>query len=205
VRKRPAVLAFAGFACVTVAIALAAGTTETGCTTHQCDSSSYDFVNGFMADANTFLTSDLASPGIEYRGMTTVRIWFPKEVLGRIPLFPQVSVGTDPTLNTGGSFDDGDIASSAAGQLAEVNELTTTPPKGSDGGPTFFTFDGGEFGGVLQLTNASCASYSAWVRVDFPALGDETVNPGQDAGFAEAGVAEARTQVADAALDAGSD
>ena len=61
-RRRPAALACAGFGCVAVAIAMATGTTETGCTTHQCDSSSYDYVNGFMADDNTFVTNDIEQP-----------------------------------------------------------------------------------------------------------------------------------------------
>jgi hypothetical protein len=206
VRKRPAALACAGFVAVAVAIAMATATTETGCTTHQCDSSSYDYVNGFMLDDNTFVTTDMNSPGIDYRGMTTIRIWFPKQVLGRIPTITQVTVGTDPTMNGGDSFDDADISTNAAGQLAEYNELTTTrPPRGPDGGPTFFTFDGGEFGGFIEVTNASCASYFAWVTVLFAQPGEETADGGPNAAAPDAGLAEPGAVIADAALEAGSD
>jgi hypothetical protein len=201
VRRRPAALTCAGFACGAAALALAVtGPTETGCTTHQCDSSTYDYVNGFMEDATTFVTNAMDSPWIQYNGMTTVRIWFPKQVLGWTPKFPEVQISTDPTPNTLGSFDDGDVQSGAAGQLAVYDLLTTTPQTGADGGP-FFTFDGGEFGGFLQLTNASCAPYFARVQVEFIPPGD--AGTARAVAPAEAGPAEASAAAGPA--DAGTD
>jgi hypothetical protein len=200
VRRRPAALTCLGFGTTALAIVLATGgPTTTGCTTHQCDSSSYDYVDGFMEDATTFVTTAWTSPWIQYNGQTTIRVWFPKEVLGWNWKVPQVLVGTDPTPNTTESFDDGDVGSPAAGQLAEFNLLTTAPRTGADGGP-FFVVNGKEFGGFLELTNASCAPYFAYVQVEFippqgttgPEGGLEMASAAADAGPAtEAGAADA--------------
>ena len=183
-RRRPAALTCLGFGTTALAIVLATGgPSTTGCTTHQCDSSAYDYVDGFMEDPTTFVTTAMNSPWIDYRGQTTIRIWFPKEVLGWTPKVPLVEVGTDPTPNTTESFDDGDVASPAAGQLAEFNLLTTAPRTGADGGP-FFVVNGKEFGGFLELTNASCAPYFAYVQVEF---NQPQASTGAEGGLAAAG------------------
>jgi hypothetical protein len=193
VRRRPAALTCVGFGTTALAIVLATGgSTSTGCTTHQCDSSTYDYVDGFMEDSTTFVTTAITGPWIQYNGQTTIRIWFPKEVLGWTWKIPQVLVGTEATPNTLADFDDGDVSSPAAGQLAEFNLVTTAPQTGADGGP-FYVVNGKEFGGFLQLTNASCAPYFAFVQVEFVAP-QATTGP-------EGGLAEAAPAVAD--LDAG--
>jgi hypothetical protein len=207
VRRRPAALTCVGFGTTALAIVLATGgPTSTGCTTHQCDSSTYDYVDGFMEDSTTFVTTVVSGPWIQYNGQTTIRIWFPKEVLGWQWKIPLVEVGTEATPNTLENFDDGDVGSNAAGQLAEFNLVTTAPRTGTDGGP-FYVLDGKEFGGFLQLTNASCAPYFAYVQVEFippdalmgPDGGLVQAAPavaGLDAGTgagAEAGVADAGT------------
>ncbi len=202
-RRRPAALTCLGFGTTALAIVLATGgPTTVGCTTHQCDSSAYDYVDGFMEDARTFVTTPMAGPWIQYNGQTTIRIWFPKEVLGWKPKIPQVLVGTDPTPNTNQSFDDGDVSSPAAGQLAEFNLLTTDPQSGADGGP-FYVVNGKEFGGFLELTNASCAPYFAYVQVEFTPPQAVT---GPEGGLAEATpAANAGAATEAGAADAGSD
>ncbi len=195
-RRRPAALTCVGFGCGAMGLAFAiAGPTATGCTTHQCDSSTYDYVNGFMEDETTFVTNAVDSPWIQYNGMTTVRIWFPKQVLGWKWKFPEVQISTEPTPNTLSSFDDGDVQSGAAGQLAVYDLVTTTPQTGVDGGP-FFTFDGREFGGFIQVTNASCAQYFALLQIEFI--------PPEDAGATPNGALPEASAVA-APADAGSD
>jgi hypothetical protein len=193
VRKRPAALTCAGLVGAAGTVALATvGPSESGCTTHQCDSSTYDYVNGFMEDQTTFVTNALDGQWINYRGQTTVRIWFPKQVLGWIPKTPLVLVGTDPTPNGGDAFVDTDTWAPAAGQLAVFNFLTTAPQIG-DGGP-FFQFNGAEYGGYLEVTNGSCAIYFAHVEVDFIPVGD-----------ADSGVPEAAAAGVGEAADASGD
>ena len=63
VRRRPAALACVGFGTTALAIVLATGgPTTTGCTTHQCDPSTYDYVDGFMEDSTIFVTTAMNQP-----------------------------------------------------------------------------------------------------------------------------------------------
>lgn len=127
-----------------------------GCTAHQYDPSSYDYYNGHMIDANTYVTNDWGEPWPKLSPNGTIRMWFPPEVAGRYPKPPIVNIGVDPTPNGGSSFVSGDTYTTAGGQLGEFNFSNTDRQ----------TSDAGTFGGGLWLTNASCASYCARVEVD---------------------------------------
>jgi hypothetical protein len=176
VRKRPAVLACSALGCTAVGVALAtAGPAATGCTTHQCDSSSYDWfpaerlpdggqtAGGFMVDENTYVSNAIIGninsdwPG--YNGMTTIRFWFPPEVLGRTPELPFVWVGLDPTPNGGDAYVVPDNYTMASGQLAILNFLETAPADKNPGGHAV--------GGGVWVTNGTCASYFVHVEVHF--------------------------------------
>jgi hypothetical protein len=170
VRKRPAVVACAALGCGGLALALAsAGPAATGCTTHQCDQSSLDWVDGFMLDENTYVTSAMDSDWIPFRGNSTIRIWFPVQVLGRVPLIPVVTVGLDQTPNGGAAFVPGDNYTFGAGQLALLNSLNTGDA-GPDGGLVHDMVDGGSYGGGMSVSNSTCASYFARVEVQFVPL-----------------------------------
>jgi len=119
-----------------------------GCTTHQCDSSSYDYYGGEMVGPNKYVTSDLNEPWISYGGNVTVHVHFPPGI-GRMPLQIDGLVGTSATPNGGQDFVGGDNLSSSAGQLAEE----------------FFASGTG-----FSALNASCASYFARFVVWFPSV-----------------------------------
>ncbi len=172
-RKRRAALTCAAFALGAMGLALATtGPATTGCTTQQCNQSSYDFVGGVMLDENTYVTSYMDSSWLAFPGNTTVRIWFPTQVLGRVAKIPSVTVGLDPTPNGGDEFQSGDNYTLAAGQLAILNCLSTAPtpvgapvPPGCPG--TLLKPDGGSYGGEISVTNTTCAKYFLRVEVDF--------------------------------------
>lgn len=200
-RKRPAALACSALGCTAVGVALAtAGPAATGCTTHQCDSSTYDWFpmealpdggqspGGFMIDENTYVSNAIDSDWLDYHGMTTVQIWFPPEVLGRRALLPRVWVGLDPTPNGGDAYVNGDNYAPGAGQLAILNFLETAPggfaaDGGSLGAVKYDKDDGGHpVGGGFSLTNGSCALYSASVEVDFVPLDSTGTSAAVDGG-----------------------
>ena len=116
------------------------------CTTHQCDSSSYDYYGGRMLDPNTYETNDWNEPWISYPGNVTVTVHFPPGI-GRQPLEVVGNVGTSATPNGGAQFMGGDNLAPVAGQLAEEFFVT----------PTGFS-----------VFNASCAPYFARFVVTFP-------------------------------------
>jgi hypothetical protein len=148
-----------------IAVALAPG-----CATHQCDGRYTDYFGGYMLDNDTFVTNDWNEPWVPYRGNETLRIWFPLSLAGRIPKAPIGFLATDQTPNFGPDFRGGDNFSPAAGQLAYLNFLDTTPE----------ATDAGLRGGKFWATNGSCADYFAHFEVDF-------IPVGSDAGASEAG------------------
>jgi|CZKU01.1.fsa_nt_gi hypothetical protein len=131
-----------------VSAAAAVGALAPGCTTHECDTTSYDYFGGTMIDPNTYETSALNEPWIPYPGNVTVNIHFPKNVY-RQPIAILGQVGTSATPNGGIDFMGGDNLSMAAGQLAEEFFI----------GPTGFS-----------VNNASCAPYFARFVVTFPPI-----------------------------------
>jgi hypothetical protein len=170
VRRRPAAAACIAIGGGALGFAMAtAGPEVTGCTTHQCDQSSYDWWptpdggpgpgGGFMQDENTYVSNALDQTFLDYHGNTTVRIWFPAEVAGRTPEVPSVFVGTDDMPNSDASEADGANYTQAIGQLATFNLLNTFPePR---------VVDGHRVGGGVWITNSTCALYSAQVTVHF--------------------------------------
>jgi hypothetical protein len=192
VRKRPAALACLALGGGAAGLALAAfGPASTGCTTHQCDESFYEWplqqilpdggvmAGGFMQDENTYVTNDWDSPWLVFRGNTTVKLWFPPEVAGRHPKLPVVAVGTDNTPNSLESQEAGANFTDGIGQLAIFNDLNTRLTIADAGGECAAeggadgSLDGGStcspvyYGGSVEITNSSCASYFMHVEVDF--------------------------------------
>lgn len=178
-------------------VMMGASLTTTGCTTHQCDPSTQDTyprtndaaaAGGFMIDENTFVTSSLDGNWLRFPGAAMLRIWFPLEAQGRIPLAPTcyVGVATTPDCTPGPpgpnaqfAGDSGITYAQTAGQLSEFNDVNT---RRTD-------TDVGTFGGSFEVTNATCQCYLAWCRVDFvpldamPSLTDDaSTEAGADAG-----------------------
>jgi hypothetical protein len=142
---------------------------------------------GFMIDENTFVTNSLDGNWLTFRGAATLRIWFPTEAQGRIPLAATCYVGlpTTPDCTPGPVSPNAQFPGSgvnyaqAAGQLSEFNDLNT---RRTD-------TDAGTFGGGFEVTNATCVCYLAWCRVDFVPLDamssltdDASSEAGADAG-----------------------
>jgi hypothetical protein len=114
-----------------------------------------------MLDENTFVTGDWGDPWLPYPPNTTIRIWFPPEVVGRTPRAPIGEVGVDQTPNGGPKFAGGDNWTNAAGQLAYYNFLQTNASVQA----------GHAVGGGFWVTNATCApNYFARFEVDFVPL-----------------------------------
>jgi hypothetical protein len=192
VRKRPAATACVAIGGGALGLALStAGPEVTGCTTHQCDQSSYDWWptpdggpgpgGGFMQDENTYVSNALDQTFLVYNGNTTVRLWFPAEVAGRTPQLPTVAVGTDDAPNSDAAVAEGANYTQAIGQLATFNLLNTFPePR---------VVNGHRVGGGVWITNSSCASYFAQVTVHFDSTeagsgdGVRVAGAGADAGI----------------------
>lgn len=140
-RRRGRVLAcgVAGAGAVACAVAVTVPA-ATGCYTHQCDASAYDYSGGFMPDSTTWESNEIDQPWLNYGPNATVRIHFPPSI-GRAPTDVHVYVGTGTEPNGPGYN-----YSEASGQLAIVNFLS---PSG------------------MWVTNGSCADYYAWVVVHF--------------------------------------
>jgi hypothetical protein len=144
-RARALALGALGATVMTTALAATAVPAATGCSTHQCDPSSYDYYGGIMLDANTYATSELNQPWIHYGPNTTVKIHFPN--VGRAPAgVPIVNIGTGDEPNGGPDFQWGQNYTPASGQLAFLNFLD------SNG---------------MWVTNGSCAEYYLYVQVSF--------------------------------------
>jgi hypothetical protein len=169
----------------------AAGPAATGCTTHQCDQSTYVWPSapalldgghaaghGFMVDENTYETNGLNDPWLDFRGNTTIQIQFPPEVAGRTPLLPVVAIGTDQDPNSPAAEDAGANYTQSVGQLAIFNDLNTNPVA-NDAGTVLYA-------GGFALTNVSCASYFAHVQVQFLPRDAATETSGALDGGAEA-------------------
>jgi hypothetical protein len=195
-----------GGACAAIGVAMmtAASPATTGCTTHECDPTTYDFPHrlpdgtpaplpdgaaaprGFMIDENTFVTSSLAdadAPWIGIPGNRTLTIWLPREVARRTPLALNCLVANGQTPNAPSAAGMGVTFTSVAGQLAEFGDLHTG--------------DDGAFGGSFELKNATCQFEYYWCTVDFVPL--DAAPSAMDAASAEAG-ADAGATSGDGAL-----
>jgi hypothetical protein len=159
---------------------------------------------GFMLDDNTYVSNGIDMPWLIFRGNTTVKLWFPPEVAGRQAELPVVGVGVDETPNSPQSQEEGANYTTGIGQLALFNDLNTTPTSadggecvpnaGGDGG-----LDGGSaciplYGGSVEITNSSCASYFLYAEIHFalpevaPVESPSIGSGGLDAGSSMAGV-----------------
>jgi hypothetical protein len=167
-----------------VGLALTAtGPEVTGCTTHQCDQSSYDWPpavggsrGGFMQSEDFYVTNDINTTWLGYNGNTTIRLWFPPEVAGRIVQTPVVDVGLDDMPNAPFAMEEGLNYTTAVGQLAILNALMVFPE------PVIVDLEGKKYrvGGSVTITNTTCASYFVHVEVTF-------VRPLADAGVEGSG------------------
>jgi hypothetical protein len=125
------------------------------------------------------VSNDLNQTWLTYNGNTTIKVWFPPEVAGRIPEIPRVFVGIDDSPNSSAAFDSGANYTQAVGQLAIFNVLNVYPRDPADGGPVYprNPADGGPggsplnsgqpVGGGVEITNSSCATYFAHIEVAF--------------------------------------
>jgi hypothetical protein len=225
VRRLPATLACLAFGGGAVLATVTAGPEVTGCTTHQCDQSSYGWFpyaqlvdggdgghvpgQGFMLDEDTYVTNGINDEWLPFHGNTTVKLWFPAEVAGRQAEIPVVAVGTDDAPNSAESGSEGANYTTGVGQLAIFNELNTnlTYEDGGrvrgDGGVgdatvAGYVCDGGVgciYGGSVLITNSSCADYFMHVEVHFAS---------RDVGTASNGAQAVRTDAeVDSAASAG--
>jgi hypothetical protein len=167
VPRRRAIAAYVAVGGGVGLVVASVGPASTGCTTHQCDQSSYDWWptpdgrpgpgGGFMVDETTYVSNGLDQTWLDYHGNTTVRIWFPPSVAGWIAEAPQVLTGTDDMPNSDAALDSGANYTQVLGQIATFNTLNTI------GG----VVDGHTVGGQVLITNSSCASYFAQITVHF--------------------------------------
>lgn len=120
----------------------------TGCTTHQCDTSSTDFSGGRWIDYVTYETSDWDENWIPFPGQVTVHVRFPPGGASpmRAPVSIDAYVGDGPSPNGGANFQGGQAWTVAAGELSAA----------------FFLDPTGFF-----VTNSSCAAYYARYVVHF--------------------------------------
>ena len=201
-RKRPAALACSALGCAAVGVALAtAGPAATGCTTHQCDSSTYDWFpmealpdggqspGGFMIDENTYVSNAIDSDWLRLSRHddgpdpgSRPRCW------GARRCCPACGSGSTRLRTEATPYVNGDNYAPAAGQLAILNFLETAPggfaaDGGSLGAVKYDKDDGGHLvGGGFSLTNGSCALYSASVEVDFVPLDSTGTSAAVDGG-----------------------
>jgi hypothetical protein len=189
VRKRPTAMACFAIGGGAVGLALATpGPEVTGCTTHQCDQSSYEWppaldgsCGGFMQSEDLYVSNDLnammgpappctspitgsqsyASTWLDYHGNTTIKLWFPPEVAGRTVQSPIVDVGIDDMPNALFAMDAGINYTTAVGQLAILNALIVYPKPVKPPGRDYLV------GGSVTITNTTCATYFAHVEVTF--------------------------------------
>jgi hypothetical protein len=147
----------AGYAGLWIALSVTGVPATTGCQTHQCDASFYNYFGGTMMDADTFVTNAWDAPWLSFGGDTTIRIWFPKDVATRQVKSVLGYVGNDATPNGGPDFVGGDSFAPAVGQLAIYNFL----------GTGLQTQEGQTVGGGFWASNTTCADYFARFEVDF--------------------------------------
>lgn len=126
-----------------------------------------------MIDENTFVTSAIAANWVAFPGNGMLRVWFPPEVAGRVPLAPIGQVGTIENPNT--PFAGGATYAPTAGQLSEFNDVNTRLTLSDSGAP--------QYGGSFLVTNGTCADYFAWFRVDF--VPRDAAAPPSDAGASQ--------------------
>jgi hypothetical protein len=170
---------------------------------------------GFMQDENTYVTNDLNSPWLIFHGNTTVTLWFPPQVAGRHPKLPVVGVGIDDTPNSIQSLEEGGNFTIGVGQLATFNNLNTNPTNVDGGACTLdggadASLDGGStcgpgyYGGSVEITNSSCASYFMHTEIDFDLVDTVAVeSPSADSGSSMVGAQAGIGVDAGAVVDSG--
>jgi hypothetical protein len=113
----------------------------TGCTTHECDPSSYTWSGGAAIDENTYETTQIDQPWLSYPPMVAITVNFPPFFNGRRGAWLDVYLGTDATPNGGADFVFGDGYTTAAGYEAIYN------------------FFGAPNGNSVLISNGTCARY----------------------------------------------
>jgi len=154
-RKRSALSRAVG---VGLGLVLTSLTAQTGCFTHNCDPSLYDYYGGRILPDNTYETNAIDEPWLDYPGNVTIRVHYPRDVgnagwsiipAGYIGLSKDANVDQDANLDPNGT------TSQAAGQLAEYSSFS---------------------GQGFSVLNATCAHYYARFTVHF-----DTLDTGADA------------------------
>jgi hypothetical protein len=150
-RRRVLGLASAGMAGLGLAVAIAAPSAATGCTTHQCDEDYIDLdppdAAGLVGNLETFTNTDFAiwesspvdGPWINFPGQMTYFFELPQYFTPGTQ--PQVWIATDPIPD---DLDGSPTTVPAAGQLAEM-----------------FAYVNGGF----KITNGSCVRYYLYITI----------------------------------------
>jgi hypothetical protein len=136
------------------ALALAPVAATPACTTHQCDGSSVSITTGRMVDPDTWESSAVDEPWLDYPGERLYFISYPYDV-HRPPVSSEAYVALGPTSNT----TSGENWVEAAGNLAEFSYLSSA--------------------GFL-VKNDTCARYYARFVVHFAPAADSGVDAGTD-------------------------
>ena len=164
-----------GTGVLAVAFGGVTATSATGCTTHQCDPSSYDFFGPWiLLDDNTIATTIWACTRRTIRGSRSTgpppfAFGFRRRSAARTVLNVVPQVGTDLTPNGGDEFMPGDNWIYAIGQLAYFNFLQTGLEFVNSHG-AFVAPDaagGIAVGGGFSVANATCAPYFARFQINF--------------------------------------
>ncbi|HEY1692345.1 MAG TPA: hypothetical protein VGG39_09290 [Polyangiaceae bacterium] len=145
-RLRALSIGLTGAAAMAVVFAAGAVPATTGCTTHQCDTSSTTFDGGFMVDDGDYVSSAQNQDWVDYPGEVTVHVLFPAGVT-RMPTGVNVAIGTESSPNGGLDYQVGGDWTPGSGQLALLGGMDTTG---------------------VYVTNGSCAHYWARVWAVFP-------------------------------------
>ena len=126
--------------------ALAFPAAATGCTTHQCDTSSYTFTQGDWIDENTYETNPINGTWLPYPPNVFVTIQFPppfNDNATRLPVAVFTYVGTSAT------------------PADDVNSDSWTPASGQLALYAFIN------GGGMLVQNGTCGDYSMRTVVQF--------------------------------------
>ena len=133
--------------------------TTSGCFTHNCDASLYDYYGGRMLPDNTYETNAVDEPWLDFPGNVTIRVHYPRDVGDAAwSIIPMGWVGPsqDANMDQDANLDPNRTTTPASGQLAEFSSFS------SQG---------------FSVLNATCAHYYARFTVHF-----DTLDFGADAG-----------------------